>query len=496
MAAVTGPAAPRPRVLFVASEATPLIKTGGLADVAGALPAALGEAGWDLRLLLPAYRPVLAAGGFRPAGRLRLPGLPGEVGILAGALPEAGVPVWLVDYPPAFDRDGHPYLDAGGEPWPDNAERFALLCRAAVAVAGDRAGLGWRADLVHCHDWQTALVPALLDRPGPATVFTIHNLAYQGVFPGERFWQLGLPPGLWSPEGLEYYGQVSFIKGGLQFAHWLTTVSPTYAKEIQTPEFGCGLDPLLRHRAGRLRGILNGIDTLTWDPARDPHLAAPYSAADLSGKAACRPALLKEMGLPERPGSLLIGCIGRLVEQKGIDLILDALPELLSGPVQMVLLGSGEARFEQALQQAAAERPDRLAVRIGYDEGLAHRIEAGADCFLMPSRFEPCGLNQMYSQRYGTPPIVRRTGGLADTVSDATSLNLRRGTATGFTFGPATPAALLGAVDRALRVFRNTAEWRRLVQTAMTQDHSWTQRAQRYTALYEDALAANQKKPS
>jgi len=474
-------------VLFAASEAVPLIKTGGLADVAGALPLALAGAGMDVRLCLPAYATVRAAvPAARTAVRLRLPGLPGEVGILDTTLPGTDLPVWLVDYAPAFDRPGHPYLDAAGRDYPDNAERFALFARAVAAIARGEADLPWTPELVHCHDWQTGLVPALL-APGarrPATVFTIHNLAYQGLFPASYVDRLDVPRPLWTMQGVEFFGQLSFIKGGLVYADWLTTVSPNYAREICTPEYGCGLDGLLRQRADRLAGILNGADYALWDPASDPHLPHHYDARHLAAKRRNTSALRQSSGLSETPGQPLIGLIGRLVDQKGVDLVLAALPRILATGAQLVVLGSGEARYERAWRAAAREHPDQVAVTIGYDEPLAHRIEAGADMFLMPSRFEPCGLNQIYSLRYGTLPLVRRTGGLADTVVDPAD----GGQATGFVFDAATPDALVACVERACAIFARPRSWQIIMRSAMRQDFSWNASAARYAALYENAL--------
>jgi starch synthase len=481
---------PTPKILFVASEAHPLIKTGGLGDVIGSLPPALAARGADVRLLLPAYRDARSrAGPLEPAATIFLPDLAPGVTLLQGVLPGTRVPIWLVDFPPAYDRPGNPYLNAQGQPWHDNAARFALLARVALRVALGTAGLPWRPQVVHCHDWQTGLVPALLAQEAkrPATVFTIHNLAYQGLFPYDSFVSLHLPPALWSYEALEFHGQLSFIKGGLVFADYLTTVSPTYAREIQTPTFGCGLDGLLRHRAGRLRGILNGIDGEAWNPARDPFIATPYSAQRLADKAPNKRALQQALGLPADPHVPLIGMVGRLVEQKGIDQVLEALPLLMQRGVQMAVLGSGENAYETALRAQGQHYPAQLAVRIGYDEALAHQIEAGADMFLMPSRFEPCGLNQLYSLRYGTVPIVRRVGGLADTVVDATEENLAAGRATGIVFDAAQPAALLAAVDRALALYRDGRRWRKLMRTGMRQDFTWLHSAREYLRLYRQA---------
>ncbi len=474
------------KILFVASEAYPLIKTGGLADVCGSLPPALQALGADVRLLMPAYHDALkAAGKLKPVASLQIAPLVEPVRLLEGTLPGTRVKLWLVDFPPAFDRPGNPYLNAYGHPWHDNAARFALLARAAVAIAQGEAGLRWRPDIVHCHDWQAGLVPALLagEPRRPMTVFTVHNLAYQGLFGRDTFDALGLPPALWTHEGLEFHGQLSFIKGGLAYADILTTVSPTYAREIQTPAYGLGLDGLLRHRARVLHGVLNGIDTREWDPAHDPHLAGAYSARRLGAKRANKTALQREYRLPEAPDVPLLGMVGRLVEQKGVDLVLDALPRLARLGVQLVTLGTGEARFEQALRAAGARYPDWLAVRIGYDEALAHRVQAGADAFLMPSRFEPCGLSQLHSLRYGTVPVVRGVGGLADTVRDATRARLANGRATGIVFGGERPEDLVAAVTRAVALYRRPRAWKELQLAGMRQDFSWRHSAEAYLAL-------------
>jgi starch synthase len=480
------------KILFVASEALPLMKTGGLGDVCGSLPQALHALGTDVRVVMPAYRDAIAnAGELRRVAELPLAPWGQPVGLLAGTLPGSKVKLWLVEFGPAFDRPGNPYLNDYGHPWHDNAWRFALLARAAVAIANDRAGLKWRPEVVHAHDWQTGLVPALLalQDERPATVFTIHNLAYQGLFPHELLFSLGLPADWWSPTVLEFHNQLSFIKGGLVFADWITTVSPSYAREIQTPEFGCGLDGLLRHRAERLIGILNGLDTKVWDPAHDPHLVKPYSAARLTGKKDNKRALQEAFGLPTDPTLPLFGTVGRLVHQKGVDLVLEALPALMNQPLQLVILGSGERAYEDEWRAAAQRYPDRLAVKIGYDETLAHRIEAGVDVFLMPSRFEPCGLNQLYSLRYGTLPLVRRVGGLADTVVDASAAALAAGHATGIVFEEASAAALLAAVERVLSLYRDAAAWKQVMTTGMAQDYSWRHSAQQYLELYQHALA-------
>ncbi len=482
------------KILFVASEAHPLIKTGGLGDVCGSLPAALKALGADVRLLLPGYHDALKhAGPLKPVARIVPPLLAKPATLLEGTLPGTRVKTWLIDFPSAYDRPGNPYLNAHGQPWHDNAARFALLARAATAIARRAAGLAWRPDVVHCHDWQTGLVPALLaqEPKRPATVFTIHNLAYQGLFPRETLTALGLPGSFWSPERLEFYGRLSFIKGGLVYADRLTTVSPTYAREILTPEFGEGLDGLLRHRAHDLSGILNGIDDRAWNPARDTHLVAHYSARRFTAKQRNKAALQQQFSLPVSAVPL-IGMVGRLVQQKGVDLVIEALPQLMELPLQLALLGSGEAGYEDALRRAAKKYPEKLAVTIGYDEPLAHRVEAGSDMFLMPSRFEPCGLNQLYSLRYGAVPIVRPVGGLADTVVDAMPETLEAGNATGIVFDEATPAALLGALRRALALYADPRRWKRLALTGMRRDFSWRHSAGDYLELY-DRLARSRR---
>jgi starch synthase len=480
------------RVLFVASEAYPLIKTGGLGDVCGSLPPALASLGAEVRLLLPAYRDVLARlGEVQRLTDIYVAEVNLNVSLLETALPGTRVPVWLLDCPPAYDRPGSPYVDSRGQPWGDNAQRFALLARVATRIAQGGLGLAWRPDVVHCHDWQAGLVPALLAKEPqrPATVFTIHNLAYQGVFPRSTFVALQLPERLWSLDGVEFHGQVSFIKGGIAFADRITTVSPTYAREIQTPAFGCGLDGLLLRYGGHLRGILNGIDADEWNPQDDRHLVMGYSAERLADKLPNKRALQEQAGLPREARTALIGNVGRLVGQKGIDLLLAALPQLMQLPVQIVVLGTGEAVYERALRAAAARYPERLAVTIGYDEHLAHRIEAGADMFLMPSRFEPCGLSQLYSLRYGAVPIVHRVGGLADTVVDSNPANLAAGTATGVVFDEPTAPALVAAVERALALYRQPTIWRAIQRTGMRQDFSWRHSAAEYLKLYDELRA-------
>jgi starch synthase len=376
------------------------------------------------------------------------------------------------------------YGERGGE-YGDNAERFALLSRAALASP---AALGRRPRIVHANDWQTGLVPWLLRHEhahdpalaGAKSVFTIHNLAYQGVFPKQVLPFIGLPWDVFHLDAMEFYDQVSFMKAGLTFADALTTVSPTYAREVLTPQEGAGLDPLLRHRRDALHGILNGIDVAEWDPVRDPHLPAHYSARDLAGKGACKASLQRELGLPVRPDVPLVGIVSRLADQKGVDLVVASVPQIVLREAQLVVLGTGSHAYEEAFRRAAAAHPAQVAARIGFDEGLAHRIEAGADVFLMPSRYEPCGLNQMYSLRYGTVPVVRAVGGLEDTVEDFDGWN--RGT--GFKFRDYAPGALLLALRRALEAWRDQRAWRALVLRGMAQDFSWDRSARGYEALY------------
>ena len=477
------------KILFAASEARPLIKTGGLGDVAGTLPLAVKALKQDVRLVIPAYPAALQhKGKTRTISRLTLP--LGRVQILERLLPGSRLKVWMVEYPPYFNREGNPYQGPNGLPWPDNAERFALFCQAITALALNQAGLGWQPDLVHCNDWQTGLVPALLSRAKnrPATLFTVHNLAYQGLFPESTFGALDLPWSFWSPHALEFYGQLSFMKGGLVFADRINTVSPTYAKEIQTPEFGCGLDGVLRHRRESLSGILNGIDS-SWNPAHDPAIARQYDKNGLEGKQENKRALQQEFGLAPEPHTPLLGFVGRLVDQKGIDLLLTILPEITTLPAQVVFLGSGESHYEHTLQTVAQRFPEKIAVHIGFDEEMSHRIEAGADMFLMPSRFEPCGLNQMYSLRYGTPPIVHRVGGLADTVVDTTPATLADGTATGIVFDRPDSAALLEAIKRATLLYGQQREyWHPIQQNGMEQDFSWKRSAESYLELYRRIL--------
>jgi starch synthase len=474
------------KILFVTSEAHPLIKTGGLADVCGSLPKALAELSQDIKLIIPNYQALKITENVRFLCSIRIDNR--NINILETRMPESHVTVWLVDYPAYYNYPGNPYVDKNGDPWPINAERFALFCRVAGEAAMNRVHQNWKPDIVHCNDWQTGLVPALLslEHDRPSTVFTIHNMAYQGLFPGNVASALNLPGKLWHPAGLEFHEMLSFIKGGLVYADYITTVSPTYALEIQTPEFGYGLEGLLDHRKEFLGGIINGIDMDQWNPETDPNIAQHFTAATLNKKLLNKSELQRKFSLPVNDRVPLFGLIGRLVEQKGIDLILECLPEMVAMDVQFVLLGSGDKVFEKQLQNLADLYPDKIAINIGYDEPLAHLIEAGADIFLMPSRFEPCGLNQMYSQRYGTIPIVRKTGGLADTVIDTLPETIAKQTASGIIFEETSSGALLEAIKRALILYGFPDTWKKIQINAMKKDFSWQRSAEQYLALYEN----------
>jgi len=477
------------RILFAASEAYPLIKTGGLADVAGSLPRELLNSGNDIRLVLPAYRQVLDnVQSYRQISKFTVNEK--NVSLLQTILPGSRVKVWLVDCPEYFDRPGNPYLDEKNDPWTDNAYRFALFCQAIVIIANDECGQDWKPQVVHLNDWQTGLVPALLagQEKRPATVFTIHNLAYQGVFDHQTFTNLDLDPEFWHYEKLEFHDQFSFMKGGLVFADRINTVSPTYAKEIQTPEFGCGLDGLLKSRQKSLSGIINGIDTKEWNPGTDEYLHQPYNRTQLRRKQENKLALQKFFGLKRSDEIMMMGLVSRLVYQKGIDMLIGILPALIKRNVQLVLLGSGDHEYENELQNLALIYPGHIGVKIGYNEKLAHQIEAGSDVFVMPSRFEPCGLNQMYSQRYGTLPVVTPVGGLADTVTDTNEMSILDKTATGFVMKEVSFSALSETITYALMHYRQIKTWLQLQRNAMSKDFSWKQSADQYLALYQAAI--------
>jgi starch synthase len=498
------------RVLIAASEAVPFSKTGGLGDVIGALPKALAAAGLEVAVALPRYRStklekpeslipsltiplgggmhfpsVLEAGGGAPPNPVPTPSHRNAL----------GTPVrWLfVDYPPFFDRDSL-YVFPGGADYPDNPERFALFSRSVLEIAKTV----FQPDLIHCHDWQAGLVPvlrktvyaadpALRDIP---TICTIHNLGYQGLFPPDALFRAGLGPELFRMDRLEFYGKVNFLKGALVFSDSITTVSRKYSKEIQTAEYGAGLEGVLRERADRLRGIINGVDYAQWDPAVDHHIIATYNASNLEAKKACKKDLLRQFSLPDHDlASPLIGIVSRFTRQKGADLIAQAAERMLAEKVRLVALGTGEDEYEKLFRTLAARYKDRVGVRIGFDEALAHKIEAGSDMFLMPSRYEPCGLNQIYSLRYGTIPLVRATGGLDDTIQD---YNPSTGEGTGFKFTAYSAEALLDTVKRALTAFGDPAKWKKLMQNGMKMDFSWDSSAREYCKLYEELAGGRQ----
>ncbi len=480
------------RVFFVASEMAPFSKTGGLGDVTAALPRILHALGADIRVLVPLYQTRPWMDGLQKICTVHVPfsEKTGEIWSLRDQ-PQN----WFLHQPEYYQRPGGPYQDPHGQDWRDNAERFGFLNRVAVEIAQGRVTEldGWRPEIVHLHDWQTGLVPYLLsleERVGanrPATVFTIHNLAYQGRCDPKILQPLHLPEEDFHPGGTELYGSFSFLKAGLVYADRLTTVSPRYAQEIQTSESGMGLDGLLRLRSGDLTGILNGIDTSIWNPGADPNLPSHYDSSSITGKSACKTRLQSILGLDPDSGMFLLGMISRLVEQKGCDLVLQLVHELMQRRIQLVILGTGDSHLEQWAQELAAGYPGQMAVRIAFDEGLSHQIEAGIDAFLMPSRFEPCGLNQMYSLRYGSPPVVHETGGLADTVRDAGDGTKDHGN--GFVFRPATTDALRSAIDRAEAFFRQPEQWLGLQRRGMSEDYSWQQTAQQYLNLYQSMIS-------
>ncbi len=488
------------KLLHVAAEVFPLIKTGGLADVVAALPVAQAQAGADVRLLLPglppvldgvqAGRPVIDIGGCFGALRVRL---------LLARMPNTGLPVYVVDAPYLYRRGGSPYQDGQGEEWPDNLQRFALLGWVAAHVAGGDADPQWTPDIVHAHDWHAAMTCAYMtENPGTdaASVYTVHNLAFQGLFPMHDWPMLGMASRLMSPAGLEFHGQLSFMKAGLTCAGHVTTVSPTYAREIATHEFGCGLDGVIRGRGAQVTGILNGIDTELWNPATDGAIAACYDAARPAGKQQNRRALQAELGLAADDSALLLTVVSRLTAQKGLDLVLAALPELVQAGVQFAVQGTGEPALEAAFRMAQQAHAGRVQVHIGYDEARAHRLVAAADVIAVPSRFEPCGLTQMYGLRYGTLPIVRRVGGLADTVTDRDDRGRAGSMATGFLFDAATPAAFERAVRRAAELRRHQPDiWAQMMASAMTQPMSWAAPARAYQALYQQVLGARHAAP-
>ncbi len=481
---------------MAASEAVPYAKTGGLADVVGALVIELTKAGHYVTLLMPGYRGRTSRESCQPAMRFSIPvdGKPVDVTVEEENVPVIGalhrLRVLFVRYDPYFDRQGLYQQDH--HDYPDNLDRFILFCRAVLEVVRNLIETGEKkVDVLHLHDWQTALCAVYL-KTFPheykglerlKVLLSLHNMGYQGIFPGQQFVKTGLLPSLFSPSGLEFYGSINCLKGGIIFSDAVSTVSPTYAKEIMTAEYGCGLEGVLASRADGVRGITNGIDVATWNPETDSYLAAQYTAADLSGKQACKRALQRELGLPNRDVPLL-AVIGRLTFQKGFDLLIDMIPELMSLDTQIVVLGTGDHHLEQQFIAANTRYPNRIGLCLGFDEGMAHRIEAGSDMLIMPSRYEPCGLSQLYSLRYGTVPIVRRTGGLADTVVPYRPSTVKSRCATGFHFIDASTDSLLSALLLSLHVYKERQTWQSLIHTGMKTDLSWDRSAKLYVELY------------
>ncbi|MEZ0170142.1 glycogen synthase GlgA [Microvirga sp. TS319] len=475
-------------VLSVTSELFPIIKTGGLADVAGALPFALKKEGVRVVSLLPGYPAVMRALEHVEVVR-EYPDLSRGPARLISATARQ-LELFVLDAPHLYARPGSPYLTPEGRDWPDNARRFAALGRVAADI-GQGAVPGFVPDIVHAHDWQAGLAPAFLhygDGPRPGTVITIHNIAFQGIFPADLLYELGLPPYAFTVDGVEYFGQIGFLKAGLRLADRITTVSPTYAKEIQTPESGMGLDGLLRSRSKDVFGILNGIDDSVWNPSSDLSLAATFTVDSLERRSANKQALQERLGLDPDPDALLFGVVSRLFEQKGFDLVLAALPTLLADGAQLALLGAGDTTLEESFRAAAIVYPGQVGCFFGYDEELAHLIQGGSDALLVPSRFEPCGLTQLCAMHYGSVPIVSRVGGLADTVIDANEMAIASGVATGFQFSPVNLTGLLDSINRAKALWPDRKSWRTMQLNGMAADVGWSRPARHYAEVYRSCL--------
>ena len=477
--------APKTSVLFVTPECAPLVKTGGLGDVSAALPAALHAIGVDVRVLLPGYPAVMAANpGAVEVARFVALGHP--MRLLQGAL-DSGVPLYILHNAYLFDRSGGPYQADDGHDWDDNALRFGVLSRAASILGASKSPLPWRPSVVHAHDWPAALAPVYLHyTPGPraASLTTIHNLAFQGVFDRERLDHLELPAESMGIEGLEFYGRYSFLKGGLVYSDAINTVSPTYAQEIQTEELGFGMQGVLRKHAAKLHGVLNGIDTALWNPQTDPLIPARYGPLTLEKKINNKLAFKQRMGLGGPADVPLFAMVSRLTHQKGIDLLADAAARITAMPAQLAIVGTGDRALVERLTAMQARLPGKMALSVGFDESLAHLLEAGADAFVMPSRFEPCGMNQMYSQRYGTPPVANATGGLVDTITDE-ALGIGSAKATGFLMREASTAALIETVERAVAAYREPRQWRNLQLNGMARDFGWRGAAGEYLDIYQ-----------
>ena len=464
-----------------------MVKTGGLADVVGSLPPALVKRGLDVRILLPGFPGVLDGMlDLRPVIRIGPVFGAAVVDLCIGRLPDSGLSAYVIKAPFLYERKGNPYVGPDGHDWSDNHRRFGLLGWVAAHLASGELDPAWVPDVVHAHDWHAGLASAYIVQ-NPAlntpTVFTIHNLAFRGIFPMDCHQDLDLPMRKLTPHGIEFHGKISFMKAGLVYSRKITTVSPTYAREIRTPEFGCGLDGVMRDRGSDLSGILNGVDYAVWNPG-DPEIARPYSIDDLSGKKVCKSALQAEFGLSQQARGPLFAVVSRLTSQKGMDLLLAALPELLREEAQLIVLGSGDGDLEAGFRYAASVNPGNVAVHVGYDEAMSHRIMAGADILLVPSRFEPCGLTQLYALRFGTLPLVRRVGGLADTVVNVDDASLAADRATGFVFDDAARHALGARIHEACAFYQDQPAWVQVQRRAMQQDFSWEDSAANYEALY------------
>ncbi len=474
------------KVLSVASECAPFVKTGGLADVAGALPGALAGEGVEMRTLLPGY-PALAKAAKAGKPVLTIKNLHGGAARVVAAKAD-GLDLFILDAPHLFDRSGNPYVDGGGSDWGDNHLRFGALSAVAARI-GREGAEGWKPDLVHAHDWQAGLTPTYLrlgEGKAPPSVLTIHNIAFQGVFPAVVAGDLGLPSSGFTMDGYEYFGHLSFLKAGLMHADRITTVSPTYARELTSPEFGLGLEGVIGARRSFMRGIVNGVDLDVWNPETDPALAARYSARSIARRAANRRELDERFGLEPAPDKPLFCVVSRLTRQKGLDLLLEAMPRVLWRGARFAILGSGEPGLEAGFRDAARANPGRVGAVIGYDEALSHLMQGGADSIVIPSRFEPCGLTQLYGLRYGCLPLVARTGGLADTVIDANEAAVTAGVATGFQFAPVTADALGDALDRACDAYYDPKIWRPMMRQAMRSEVGWARSAAAYRALYDE----------
>jgi starch synthase len=478
------------RILFVTSEAYPLIKTGGLADVSSSLPAALQHLGADIRILIPGYQPVLDK--LKNSQSLAtINGLPmvGSVELILGEMPDTGVPVIAISCPGLYQRVGGPYLDACGREWEDNPLRFGTLSRVAASLSCyENNPIGdWAPDIVHCNDWQSGLTPAFLHynkTKCAKTILSIHNLLFLGCYSAKWVERLGLPAESYQMNGLEFYDQMSFLKAGVYYADSITTVSPSYAQEIQTAEFGFGMQGLLATRGHEIHGILNGIETREWNPATDPHLTNTYDIDHLASKKLVKQALQTQLGLTVTADAPLLGVVSRLTQQKGLDMFLAVAETLIHQGCQITVLGGGEAELEHGFTQLAYHYPQQVSVTIGYNEALSHQIMAGADIFIMPSRFEPCGLNQMYGLRYGTPPVVTNTGGLADSVQDSNPITLQDGTATGFVMATPNAQQLLASIHRALVYYHEPRIWQKIQRNGMLRDLGWNGSARAYLEIY------------